>query len=128
MALYGSVNLALDMTNAAWGRALEEIVTYVIILDGALVSFPCSGSHYAYNPWGRWVGTVCRWLRISLRITRPFACRIWAFAATIRFVKHQGDSKYSILTVGEGGFEMGWLAWCLGRKLPVGWYCKNLNN
>ena len=45
MALYGPVDLALDITNAAWGRALEEIVACVKILDGALVPFPCSGTH-----------------------------------------------------------------------------------
>lgn len=45
MALYGPVDLALDMTNAVWGRTLEEIATCVKILDGALVSFPYSGIH-----------------------------------------------------------------------------------
>ena len=45
MALDGPVDPALDTTNAAWGRALEEIATGVKFLDGALVSFPCSGTH-----------------------------------------------------------------------------------
>ena len=45
MALYGSVDPVLDVTNAAWGRALEEIATGVKFLDGGLVSFPCSGTY-----------------------------------------------------------------------------------
>ena len=56
----------------------------------------------------------------SFRISVAVMVTLGAGSRPILASKLSTKVTASILTVGEGGFEMGWLARCLGQKL--GWY------